>query len=172
MDHTCFSAEGRGKEKDTVLEELVIVEACPSSDSERVPCYCLRTLGTSVQDSLPFPVDTRQITRSDKYPLWGWDSLSFAQNPPLNSRCTKKPFQEENNAIRKRRLSHLDAQVLSFARRVSAICSSGACITPSVWAPSPVQHPGSPPSQEASTFPESSSFPLLPPVILLRGYGS
>lgn len=119
MDHTCFSAEGRGKEKDTVLEELVIVEAYPSSDSERVPCYCLRTSGTSVQGSLPFPIGTRQITCSDKYPLWGWDSLSFAQNPPLNSRCTKKPFQEENNAIRKRRLSHLDAQVLSFARRVS-----------------------------------------------------
>ena len=178
MDHTCFSAEGRGKEQDTVLEELVIVGACPSSDSERVPCYCLRTLGTSVQGSLPFLVGTRQITCSNKYPLWGWDSLSFAQNFPLNSRCTKKPFQEENNAIR-------TEETISFGHPSPQLCPEAFCHL-LLWCLHHTQPLGSQPGapglapsiqglllpRTQAHFPNLLPFLSLPPVILLRGCGT
>lgn len=72
-----------------VAEEPVIVEACPSSDSEWVPCHRLRTSGRSAQGFLPCLVSARQATCSNKYWRRGWNSLPFVQIFPLNLRCTK-----------------------------------------------------------------------------------
>ena len=77
----------------------------------------------------------------------------------------KTPFEEEHNEIGTGRLPHLDTHVLSSAQRASVICSSGACITPSLWAPRLVSVGGTLNviAWEAITFPESSSFPLPAP---------